>query len=205
MDPQIFRPIWLLCRNIKSSVTTEFLVFVAGFYCSMQFFVTTNFDNVTSEFCCSNLVLVAIGMCCVMTQNLIATNFSFFFCFWKLSRHQFLCRDKHFSSSACLLCHDRISLVPQQLCREKYFFVATDFSSLVLRAGNDPSYSGSARELNEPSLSLNLGLINLGLDSKKARLGLSGPIRCWNEASAYGLRPAGYGLHRCDPDSGVRE
>ena len=42
------------------------------------------------------------------------------------------------------------------------------------RAGNEPSYSGSARkklgsgsarELNEPSLSLNLGLINLGLDS----------------------------------------
>ena len=42
------------------------------------------------------------------------------------------------------------------------------------RAGNEPSYSGSARkrlgsgsarELNEPSLSLNLGLINLGLGS----------------------------------------
>ena len=33
--------------------------------------------------------------------------------------------------------------------------------------------SGSARELNEPILSLNLDLINLGLGSKKARLGLS--------------------------------
>ena len=46
------------------------------------------------------------------------------------------------------------------------------------RAGNEPSYlgsarkklgSGSARELNEPSLSLNLGLINLGLGSGSAR------------------------------------
>ena len=85
------------------------------------------------------------------------------------------------------------------------------------RAGNDPSYSGSARkklgsgsahELNEPSLSLNLGLINLGLGSgsaKKARLGLPGPIRRWNEASAYSLRPAGSGLHRCNPDSGAPE
>ena len=71
------------------------------------------------------------------------------------------------------------------------------------RAGNEPSYSGSARELSEPSLSLNLGLINLGLGSKKARLGLPGPIRRWNEASAYGLQPAGSGLHRCDPDSGA--
>ena len=44
----------------------------------------------------------------------------------------------------------------------------------VGRAGNEPSYSGSARkklssgsarELKEPSLSLNLSLINLGLDS----------------------------------------
>ena len=82
------------------------------------------------------------------------------------------------------------------------------------RAGNEPSYSGSARkklgsgsarELNEPSLSLNLGLINLGLGSKKARLGPPGPICLWNEASAYGLRPAGSGLHRCNPDSGASE
>ena len=89
------------------------------------------------------------------------------------------------------------------------------------RAGNEPSYSGSvrkklgsgsARELNEPSLSLNLGLINLGLDlgstrvgSKKAWLGPPEPIRPWYEASAYSLRPAGSGLHRCDPDSGVPE
>ena len=75
------------------------------------------------------------------------------------------------------------------------------------RAGNEPRYSGSARkklgsgstsELNELSLSLNLGLINLGLDS-------SGPIRRWNEASAYGLRSVGSGLHWCDPDSGAPE
>ena len=85
---------------------------------------------------------------------------------------------------------------------------------MTARAGNEPSYSGSAqkklssglaRELNEPSLSLNLGLINLGLGSKKARLGPPRPIRRWNEASAYGLRPAGSGLHRCYPDSGAPE
>ena len=51
---------------------------------------------------------------------------------------------------------------------------------VVNRAGNEPSYSGSgsarkklgsgsARELNEPSLSLNLGLINLRLGSGSAR------------------------------------
>ena len=89
------------------------------------------------------------------------------------------------------------------------------------RAGNKPSYSGSARkklgsgsarELNEPSLSLNLGLINLRFGSgsararlEKARLGPSEPVRRLNEASAYGLRPVGSGLHRCDPDSGAPE
>ena len=91
----------------------------------------------------------------------------------------------------------------------------------ICRAGNEPSYSGSARkklgsgsarELNKPSLSLNLGLINLGLGSgsararlEKARLGPPGPIRRWNEAFVYGLRLAGSGLHRCDPDSGASE
>ena len=49
---------------------------------------------------------------------------------------------------------------------------------LMSRAGNEPSYSGSTRkklgsgstrELNEPSLSLNLGLINLRLGSGSAR------------------------------------
>ena len=95
------------------------------------------------------------------------------------------------------------------------------FTNITHRAGNEPSYSGSARkklgsglarELNEPSLSLNLGLINLGLGSgsawaqlEKARLGPLGPIRRWNEASAYGLRAAGSGLHQCDPDSGLLE
>ena len=55
--------------------------------------------------------------------------------------------------------------------------VDIDFHSVAHRAGNEPSYSGlarkklglgSARELNEPSLSLNLGLINLGLGSGSA-------------------------------------
>ena len=50
----------------------------------------------------------------------------------------------------------------------------TQFTLHRFRVGNEPSYSGSARkklgsgsarELNEPSLSLNLGLIHLGLDS----------------------------------------
>ena len=92
---------------------------------------------------------------------------------------------------------------------------------VLSRAGNEPSYSGSARkklgsgsarELNEPSLSLNLGLINLRLGSgsawarsKKARLGPPGPIRRWNEASTLGLRQVRSGLHRCDPDSGMPE
>ena len=91
----------------------------------------------------------------------------------------------------------------------------------IVRAGNEPRYSsstrkklgsGSARELNEPSLSLNLGLINLGLGSslaracsKKARLGPPGPIRRWNEASTYGPRPVGSILHRCNPDLGAPE
>ena len=48
----------------------------------------------------------------------------------------------------------------------------------VFMAGNEPSYSGlarkklgsgSVREINEPSLSLNLGLINIGLGSDSAR------------------------------------
>ena len=98
-----------------------------------------------------------------------------------------------------------------------FFFICKS----TVRAGNEPSYSGSARkklgfgsarELNEPSLSLNLGLINLGLDSgsararlEKARLGPPGPIRRWNEASAYGLWPTGFGLHRCDSDSSAPE
>ena len=34
-------------------------------------FVTTEFDNVTTEFLSNNLVLVAIGMSCVTTQNFL--------------------------------------------------------------------------------------------------------------------------------------
>ena len=65
--------------------------------------------------------------------------------------------------------------------RSLIFFVSRSWASETTppngprsRAGNEPSYSGSARkklssssarELNEPSLSLNLGLINLGLGS----------------------------------------
>ena len=89
-----------------------------------------------------------------------------------------------------------------------------EFAPLTVRAGNEPSYSGparkklgsgSARELNEPSLSLNLGLINLGLGSKKLGSSYRDPSVAWNEASAYDLRPAGSGLHRYDPDSGAPE
>ena len=60
------------------------------------------------------------------------------------------------------------------------------FEPVTIRAGNEPSYSGSARdrlekklgsgsarELNEPSFSLNLGLINIGLSSGLARKMLS--------------------------------
>ena len=61
-------------------------------------------------------------------------------------------------------------------------------------------------------LFVNIGLVTsqatrarLGLGSKKARLGPLGPIRRWNEASAYGLRLAGSGLHQCDTDSGALE
>ena len=62
VDPQIFDPIWSLCRDIESSVTTKSLVFVVGFYRSMQFsvmigflsfvldYVATDFDNVATEF-----------------------------------------------------------------------------------------------------------------------------------------------------------
>ena len=62
MDPQISSPIWSLCRNIESSVATEFLVFIAGFYRNMQFSsmivfmnfvldsVAADFDNVAIEF-----------------------------------------------------------------------------------------------------------------------------------------------------------
>ena len=62
------------------------------------------------------------------------------------------------------------------------------------RAGNEPSYSGSARkklgsssarELNEPSLSLNLGSINFG-----ARLGLGSGLVEKSSARAAGTHPS---------------
>ena len=73
-----------------------------------------------------------------------------------------------------------------------FFFCKAEMSSrkvqsllspLVPRAGNEPSYSGSARkklgsgsarELNEPSLSLNLGSINFELGSGSARARAAG-------------------------------
>ena len=62
MDHKTYGPIWSLCRDIESSVTIESLVFVAGFYRSMQFsvvtgflrfvlyFIAIDFDNVVTEF-----------------------------------------------------------------------------------------------------------------------------------------------------------
>ena len=62
MDPQNSGPNWSLCHDIESSVATEFSVFVAGLYCSMQFstatyslglfldYVATYFDNVATNF-----------------------------------------------------------------------------------------------------------------------------------------------------------
>ena len=41
VDPKNFGPNWSLCRDIESSVATEFSVFVAGLCRSMQFFVAT--------------------------------------------------------------------------------------------------------------------------------------------------------------------
>ena len=60
------------------------------------------------------------------------------------------------------------------VCAWIWSFIISVDEWVVSRAGNEPSYSGSARkklgsgstlELNEPSLSLNLGLINLRLGS----------------------------------------
>ena len=70
VDPQNSNPNWSFCRDIESSVAIEFLVFVAGLYCSMQSSIVTcslssfldsvaiDFDNVATKFLCSNLVLV---------------------------------------------------------------------------------------------------------------------------------------------------
>ena len=82
MDPQNYGPNWSLCRDIESSFTTEFSVFVTGLRhnmhfsvvtCSLGFFldsVAIDFDNVATEFLCNHLVLVATGMSCVETPNL---------------------------------------------------------------------------------------------------------------------------------------
>ena len=60
VDPQNYGPKWSLCRDIESSVTTQFSVFVVGLYRSMQFSfatcslglfldsVVTDFDNVAT-------------------------------------------------------------------------------------------------------------------------------------------------------------
>ena len=140
MDPQIFGPIWLLYRDIESSVTIELLVFVAGFYCSMQFFFATNFDNVTSEFYCSSLVFIVIGMSCVATQNLFATqnffatNFSFLSAFGN-------CQDINFFVATSIFPLQLVYSITTGflwflnnfLTKKKKF--ATNFSSLVLATG----------------------------------------------------------------------
>ena len=60
--PKYYSPNWSLCCDIETYVATELLIFIAGFYCSMQFsiatgflsffldYVMTNFDNVVTEF-----------------------------------------------------------------------------------------------------------------------------------------------------------
>ena len=62
VDPQNSNPNWSLCRDIESFVATEFSVFVAGLFRSMQFSIAacslaffldsiaTDFDNVTTKF-----------------------------------------------------------------------------------------------------------------------------------------------------------
>ena len=83
------------------------------------------------------------------------------------------------------------------------------------RAGNEPSYScsarkklgsGSAHELNEPSLSLNLGLINLGLGSGSTRKSsaravgthptLERGFRLWSPAGRFWSSPRRSRLRR---------
>ena len=83
MDPEISGPNWLLCRDIESSVAIGSSVFVAGFCRSLQFSIATcslsffldyvmiDFDNVATKFCSSSFVLIATGMSCVVTQNLL--------------------------------------------------------------------------------------------------------------------------------------
>ena len=87
------------------------------------------------------------------------------------------------------------SSLPLRVC--SFIFATSPLSSrppgpFHLGSGNEPSYSGStrkklssgsARELNKPSLSLNLGLINLGLGSARARLEKS-------SARAVGTHPS---------------
>ena len=124
MDPQNFGSNWSLCRDLESVVVIEFLVFVAAFYRCLLFpivtyflgfyldSVVTYFDNVTTEFWCNSLVLVATEMSCVMTPNLFAASFSF--------------------PIASGICHDIIFLVATRLF---LFFIAIHFSSLVLIVG----------------------------------------------------------------------
>ena len=55
VDPQNSNPNWSLCHDIKSSIATEFSVFVTGLCRSMQFSVTTCslgffLDSITIDF-----------------------------------------------------------------------------------------------------------------------------------------------------------
>ena len=69
-------------------------------------YVETDFDNVLTKFLCSILVLVATGMSCVVTPNLLqpvlfkllpletVTTSIFLFSISTLSRQSFPCRDR---------------------------------------------------------------------------------------------------------------
>ena len=130
MDPQNSGSNWSLCRDIESSASIEFPVFVANLYRSMQssvatcslssFFdyVATDFDNVATKVWCSSLVLVATGMYYVATPNLFATSFS-------CPSASGVCRDIFFPITTNIflfnlstlwrqsfLCRDKISLSP---------------------------------------------------------------------------------------------
>ena len=88
VDPQNSGLNWSRYHDIESSVTTEFSVFFSSLCrrmqssittCSLSSFldsIATDFDNVATKFLCSNLVLVATRMPCVVTSNLFATSFS---------------------------------------------------------------------------------------------------------------------------------
>ena len=131
MGPQNSGLNWSLCSDIKRSVATELLVFVAAsvvascflsrsvlWVCSLivlrhtlivsrhKFYSTVLFFHDRNALCHDTKLV-----CNQLLMSLF---------FWSLSRHNFLCRDKHllFSlstlSQQSFLYHDRISLSPRQ-------------------------------------------------------------------------------------------